>query len=399
MKRKGSFRRRSSIRKKRGKSQTTLQPTTYENTPIGHTSNNVQTKFNLFISKLCLSEETRNFFFFNAYKTKMSQVLSAAPDIPLYKDEELPPHLREVAILTGYRSPSSSMKECALSVFFATNETLNFWTHFIPTFYFVYQLVLFWDSLKVINDSFYWPLIVYMFTICLYPLISSLAHTFCSISDMARHVWFFLDYGGLSLYAFGAGLLIKAYSFPEELAQTFMGEYFLEILVFLSIGCNISACYSRFIENLFWIKVFRLGAFAVPWAWDSIPVLFRVTFSKDVQPPVAEHYILQFFFSFCIFFFYATHLPERLAPGRFDFFGNSHQLLHISGIMATHHQMSAVVIDMEDRRQKLEEKYPIPEYWSVHVFALVLFTIVSTIAVFILWARHYEKSRMEKRQK
>ncbi|KAF8795672.1 hypothetical protein HNY73_000144 [Argiope bruennichi] len=39
MKRKGSFRRRSSIRKKRGKSQTTLQPTTYENTPIGHTSN------------------------------------------------------------------------------------------------------------------------------------------------------------------------------------------------------------------------------------------------------------------------------------------------------------------------------------------------------------------------
>ncbi|CAL1287076.1 unnamed protein product [Larinioides sclopetarius] len=399
MKRKGSLRRRSSVRKKRSKSQATLEPVTHDIKTIGHTSKNVQTRFNLFMSKLCLSEETRNFFFFNAYKSKMSQVLSSAPDIPLYKDEELPPHLREVAILTGYRSPSSSMKECALSVFFATNETLNFWTHFIPAFYFVYQLVLFWDSLKVINDSFYWPLIVYMFTICLYPLISSLAHTFCSVSDMARHVWFFLDYGGLSLYSFGAGLLIKAYSFPEELAHTIMGEYFLEILVFLSIACNISACFSRFIENLLWIKVFRLGAFAVPWLWDSIPVLFRVTFSTDVKPSVAEHYILQFFFSFCIFFFYATHLPERLAPGKFDFFGNSHQLLHISGIMATHHQMTAVVIDMENRRQKLEEKYPFPEYWSIHVFGLVLFTIVSTIAVFILWARHYEKDRMEKRQK
>ncbi|GFT21164.1 membrane progestin receptor gamma [Trichonephila clavipes] len=359
----------------------------------------VQTKFNLFMSKLCLSEETKNFFFFNAYKTKMSQVLNSAPDIPLYKDEEIPPHLREVAILTGYRSPSSSVKECALSVFFATNETLNFWTHFIPTFYFVYQLVFFWDVLRAYNDSYYWPFIVYMITICIYPLISALAHTFCSTSDMARHVWFFLDYGGLSLYAYGAGLLIKAYSFPEELAHTIMGEYFLEILVFLSITCSISACYSRFIENLFWIKVFRLGAFALPWIWDSIPVLYRVTFSVDVDPAVAEHYILQFFFSFCIFFFYASHLPERLAPGKFDFFGNSHQLLHISGIMATHHQMSAVIVDMKDRRGKLEEYYPLAEYWSVQVFSLVLFSISAAICIFILWARHYEKNRMEKRQK
>ncbi|GIY35710.1 membrane progestin receptor gamma [Caerostris darwini] len=159
----------------------------------------VQTKFNLFMSKLCLSEETKNFFFFNAYKTKMSQVLNSAPNVSLYKEEEIPPHLREVAILTGYRSPSSSVKECALS--------------------------------------------------------------------------------------------------------------------------------------------------------------------------------------------------------KFDFFGNSHQLLHISGIMATHHQMSAVIVDMKDRRVKLEEKYPLPEFWSIHIFSLVLFSITSAILIFIIWARHYEKNRMEKRQK
>ncbi|KFM62206.1 Membrane progestin receptor gamma, partial [Stegodyphus mimosarum] len=330
----------------------------------------------------------------------MTHILPTPPDISLYKEDEIPPHLREVAILTGYRSPSSSVKDCALSVFVATNETLNFWTHFIPTFYFVYQFLMFWDVLKVITDSYYWPLVGYMFTISLYPLISALAHTFCSTSDMARHVWFFLDYGGLSLYGYGAGLLIKAYAFPEELQGTIFGNFYLEILVFLTITCSVSACFSRFLISLCWIKIFRLGAFALPWLWDSIPVIYRLNYSSDLSPAAAEHYNLQFFFSFCIGFFYASHLPERLAPGKFDFLGNSHQLLHISGILATHHQMNAAIIDMKKRRELMENKYPLPEYWSVHIFLLVFFSIFVTIVIFILWARHYENNREDsKREK
>lgn len=325
----------------------------------------------------------------------MSQMIRPPPDISLYKDEDLPPHLREIAILSGYRSPSCSYKECALSVFVATNETLNFWTHFIPTFYFVYQLYVFWDVLKVINEPYYWPFVVYMFTICLYPLISALAHTFCSTSDMARHVWFFLDYGSLSLYSFGAGLLYKAYAFPEELINTAFGKYYLEVLVSLSITCNLSACFSRFLDSLLWIKIFRLGAFAFPWVWDQIPIVYRLMTSTDLDPVVAEHYYLQFFFSFCIFFFYASHLPERLAPGKFDFFGNSHQLLHISGIMATHYQMNAVIMDMESRKTLMQDKYPFPVYWSVEVSAFVFFSIIFTIGVFILRASDYEKNRAD----
>ncbi|KAG8198125.1 hypothetical protein JTE90_020948 [Oedothorax gibbosus] len=351
---------------------------------------NIQTKFNLFVSKLCISEETKNLFVFDAYKAKMSQIIRAPPDISLYKDEDLPPHLREIAILTGYRSPSCSYKECALSVFVATNETLNFWTHFIPTFYFLYQLFVFWDGLKVINEPYYWPFIVYMFTICIYPLISALAHTFYSTSEMARHVWFFLDYGGLSLYSFGVGLLYKAYAFPEELIDTVFGRHYLEVLVILSLSCNLSACFSRFLDNLVLIKIFRLGAFAMPWVWDQIPVVYRLSTSTNLDPVVAENYYLQFFFSFCIFFFYASHLPERLAPGKFDFFGNSHQLLHISGIMATHYQMNAVLMDMNTRRILMEEKYPFPVYWSVEVTGFVFFTIIFTILIFIVKARQYE---------
>lgn len=335
------------------------------------------------------------FLFNNTYKDKMSSILQAAPDISLYKDEDLPPDLREVAILTGYRSPSSSVKECALSIFVATNETLNFWTHFIPTFYFVYQLTSFWSILKVVSDSYYWPFIVYMISICLYPLISALAHIFCTTSHMARHVWFFIDYGGLSWYAYGAGLLIKAYSFPVDVQDAFMGKYFMEVLVFLVICCSVSACYSRFLDNLFWIKVFRLGAFFLPWVWDNIPVIYRLNFNSDMDSATSEHYKLQFFWSFCIGFFYSSHLPEILAPGKFDFVGNSHQLLHISGILATHHQMSAAILDMKYRKELMQSKYAVPDYWSLHISGLVFFSIIVTIIIFILWAKHYEKNKQQ----
>lgn len=41
----------------------------------------------------------------------------------------------EDGIITGYRHPRSSATDCILSLFQMTNETLNIWTHFLPTWY------------------------------------------------------------------------------------------------------------------------------------------------------------------------------------------------------------------------------------------------------------------------
>lgn len=317
-----------------------------------------------------------------------NRILNISPGILLLNEDQVPPHMREVAILSGYRSPKSSVKQCAFSIFVATNETLNFWTHFIPTLYFMWQLATFWDILRVISDPYTWPFAAYMVTICLYPLISALAHTFYSISEFARHIWFFLDYGSLSFYAFGVGLLYKAYVFPIELQRTIFGTLFLEFLVVLTLLCTFLSCYSRFINNLFWIKVFRLGAFAIPWTWSGFPLFYRLVRSTDIDSDAAEHYWLQFFFSFLIGFFYASHLPERLAPGKFDFVGNSHQLLHISGILATHEQMSGALIDMNTRHETLaNNSCVLPDYWPLQVFATVFFGIAVTILCFVWVAK------------
>lgn len=53
------------------------------------------------------------------------------------------------------------------------------------------------------NDSYSWPLLVYMGTSCVYPLASSCAHTFSSMSRNARHICYFLDYGAVNLFGLG----------------------------------------------------------------------------------------------------------------------------------------------------------------------------------------------------
>ncbi|CDQ96349.1 unnamed protein product [Oncorhynchus mykiss] len=48
---------------------------------------------------------------------------------------QVPKVFHEDSIISGYRHPRSSATDCILSLFQLTNETLNIWTHFLPTWY------------------------------------------------------------------------------------------------------------------------------------------------------------------------------------------------------------------------------------------------------------------------
>eukprot|EP00061_Rhincodon_typus_P004122 g21801.t1 len=67
--------------------------------------------------------------------------------------------------------------------------------------YFLWRFLALSHSMDFYNEAYAWPLLVYMLVICLYPFISSCAHTFSTMSAHVRHVCYFLDYGALSLYS------------------------------------------------------------------------------------------------------------------------------------------------------------------------------------------------------
>uniref|UniRef100_A0A3B3BPT2 Progestin and adipoQ receptor family member Va n=1 Tax=Oryzias melastigma TaxID=30732 RepID=A0A3B3BPT2_ORYME len=268
---------------------------------------------------------------------------------------QVPKVFQEDCIISGYRQPRSSAVDCILSLFQLTNETLNIWTHFLPTWYFLWKLVTVVLMQTAWQDSFTWPLLVFLSSCCIYPLASSCAHTFSSMSARARHICFFFDYGALSFYSLGSAVVYSAYVFPDKWANSYFHQCYIPIAVFNTIICTVLACYSRFPEcrSPKFSKFLRVIAFAYPYLFDHIPLFYRVFLCSGEGCTDNETNKLHYnhvALAFLTGFLFATHLPERLAPGSFDYIGHSHQLFHVCAILGTHFQMQAVEQDMAIRR-------------------------------------------------
>ncbi|MBN3289570.1 MPRGB protein, partial [Polypterus senegalus] len=314
----------------------------------------------------------------------------------------------EDSILDGYRHPQSSAFSCILSVFQLTNETLNIWTHFLPTWYFLWKLIAYVYTLDVFTEPYLWPLIVYLVSCCIYPFTSSCAHTFSSMSPRARHICFFFDYGALSLYSLGSAIAYSTYSVPDKLVSSMFHSCYVPIAVCNTVVCTGLSCYSRLglpflkynpeinkripeIERPRFSKVLRVLAFAFPYLFDNIPIFYRIFLcsgegctNNETNALHYQHIMLAFLTAFL----FVTHLPERLAPGCFDYVGHSHQLFHMCAVIGTHFQMEAVIMDMNLRHTWLMSNAPPVTFaWTIGA-ALVCITL-SLLLILIFSLPHF----------
>ncbi|TWW80038.1 Membrane progestin receptor delta [Takifugu flavidus] len=315
---------------------------------------------------------------------------------------QVPKVFREDCIISGYRHPQSSALDCILSSFQMNNETLNIWTHFLPTWYFLWRFFILCSTLNFLTDSYTWPLLVYMLLICIYPFTSSCAHTFSTMSPESRHICYFFDYGALSLYSLGCAISYGYYILPDSWVNSWLQQNFVIIGVGNSLFCTGLSCYSRFLELQFpqRSKFLRTGAFVLPFLFDSVPLFYRVLLRcgglcSPCDALSSHCYHLLFAFLTC--FLFTSHLPERLAPGRFDYFGHSHQLFHISAVVGTHFQMEAVITDMMSRKAALVAQGVVPSFLgTVGALLLSLFLNLSIIGIFsalLLWKRCHKFCR------
>ncbi|XP_062897763.1 membrane progestin receptor delta isoform X1 [Mobula hypostoma] len=310
----------------------------------------------------------------------------------LLSNHQVPKVFREDGIVSGYRNPQSSAKDCLLSTFQMTNETLNIWTHFLPTWYFLWRLLVLWHSVDFCNEPYAWPLLVYLCVSCLYPFTSSCAHTFSTMSAHARHVCYFFDYGALSLYSLGCAITYRAYVMADSWINNALHSCFVPVAAFNSLLCTTLSCYSRFleVEQPRLSKTFRLTAFTYPFLFDNLPLFHRLflCWGEDCShnTSVPTHYC-HLLFAFLTFFLFASHLPERLAPGCFDYIGHSHQLFHICAVAGTHFQLEAIITDMGCRRSWLLANAPLPSLagtLGVTLAALLLNLLVISFFIGLL---------------
>lgn len=275
----------------------------------------------------------------------------------LYQQDQVPEHFKELYILRGYRDPRSSACQCIFSMFKATNETLNFWTHFLPFLYFSWQLVYLNQRMDFFGaDAPYTqPLLAFMVCVCLFPLMSAVAHTFNTMSDEARHICFFFDYAALSIYSLGAAMAYKSYAFPLELLGSTFAKLYIPVATLNAVMSLILSCQTRFMQNGLRKKLMRFFAFAWPYVWDTLPIMYRllVCNTEACQAGGTFFHWRQFVFAFSAAFLYTSHMPERFSPGSFDIIGHSHQLFHVCSVLGTQDQMWAITLDLRGQRELL----------------------------------------------
>ncbi|KAI7802573.1 Membrane progestin receptor gamma-A [Triplophysa rosa] len=230
-----------------------------------------------------------------------------------------------------------------------------------------------------IQDPFTWPLLVFLLSCCVYPLTSSCAHTFSTMSERARHICFFFDYGALSFYSLGSAITYSFYTFPEKWVNTVVN----------SIISTALACYSRSSHKLKekLCKRLRIVAFVYPYVFDNIPLFYRIFVCVGEGCTVNEANVLHYWhiaLAALTGFLFATHLPERLAPGSFDYIGHSHQLFHVFAIIGTYFQMTAIELDMAVRRQWLHA-HLLPITFS-NTVGVALLSMISSLCIIYVFS-------------
>uniref|UniRef100_G3U436 Progestin and adipoQ receptor family member 6 n=1 Tax=Loxodonta africana TaxID=9785 RepID=G3U436_LOXAF len=289
----------------------------------------------------------------------------------LLQVHQVPQVFWEDGIMSGYRRPTSSALDCVLSSFQMTNETVNIWTHFLPTWYFLWRLLALAGGPGFRAEAYHWPLLIFLLPACLYPFASCCAHTFSSMSPRARHICYFLDYGALSLYSLGGApaaccaFAYAAYSMPASWLNGRLHQLFVPTAALNSLLCTGLSCYSRFpeLESPGLSKALRTAAFAYPFLFDNLPLFYRLNLcwgqGHDCgQEALSASHCYHLLCALLTGFLFTSHLPERLAPGHFDYIGHSHQLFHICAVLGTHFQLEAVLADMGSRRTWLATQDP-----------------------------------------
>lgn len=295
-------------------------------------------------------------------------LLNCGQPLPLLRHTDVPPRVIENFILTGYRFPNYSLRDCLLSAFRPTNETGNFWTHFLPVFVFSYYFVevFGWDGAPQGDDPFFYPLWNYFIGVFCLLMASSLAHLLNSMSIVVREVCFFVDYGTISSYTVGSSLayyyyihpragLVKpqgqngsqlnitqdlmdslksSYAMPES--SVFFDTFYIPSACVGAIICVLSCCNSRQ-KWRHYRYVIRTFVFLLPFLISSTPIFYRLLtrspYSHTSSSFTASTSMPVFFYRHCFWLllsavFNISKLPERLAPGCFDIWGHSHQWFH-----------------------------------------------------------------------
>ena len=251
----------------------------------------------------------------------------------LHVYDKVPKHLQTNSfILNGYRY-DLSWSECATSFFFFHNETLNIWTHLIGFAVFTWYLIRDFitsnpneNLLLTASIDDYLVLLFYIVSILFCMTASTMLHLFSGCSAKSYKTCLQLDLWGIILatlasFVSGLHLLFKCHLYTRVFYQL------ATVVLIMIVVMHRAPKHDNVIDSAGFVAVSLTG---------FVP-LFHGVYINGWRPDAlyfVENIIVFYFLLGVGIFFFLTKVPERFAPGYFDYLGASHQLWHIFSLVA-----------------------------------------------------------------
>jgi len=209
-------------------------------------------------------------------------------------------------------------------------NTANIWSHLLGALLFAALAAHFfvWSRLPnglVLGDGV--AVAVYFMGVVVCFILSTVYHTF---SDHSPHMHKFgneLDHLGIVLVIWGTGISGAHFGFYREHATR---NFYFVLLTAVAIGCGIFTLRPKFRRPSY--RFIRFLMYAFLGASLFIPILHGL--SEFGWEELDDRMGLTSFFGLALINFsgsavYASRVPERWFPGRFDLLGQSHNWMHV----------------------------------------------------------------------
>ncbi|KAL5013461.1 hypothetical protein ScPMuIL_007731 [Solemya velum] len=231
-------------------------------------------------------------------------------------------------LLRGHRPPTNSFLACFKSIFRIHTETGNIWTHLLGWIAFLGVAIYFmtrpsieiqWQDKAVFSAFFIGAILCLGF--------SWVFHTVYCHSERIGKLFNKLDYCGIAFLTMGSFVPWLYYSFycRQEPKIAYL------VLIFILGTCAIVvSLWDKFSEPEF--RVLRAGVFIALGLSGVIPALHYVItdgFYHAINSAALGWLVLMAVLYITGAIIYAARIPERLFPGKFDIWFQSHQIFHM----------------------------------------------------------------------
>ncbi|KAI9569958.1 hemolysin-III related-domain-containing protein [Boletus coccyginus] len=260
-------------------------------------------------------------------------------------------------ILSGYRPVQNRWSGCVASIFDSFhNETVNIHSHFWGAILFVLLLATFQTRHVAVYETTTWvdtcAIAVFLMSAVFCLSASATFHASTCHSQQVRAKCHVLDYIGIIVLTVGSFVPCIVYGFfCDPLSQA------CHLLAIAFAG----GCATYVVLNPEYAKPThrgaRTGVFVTLGLYAVVPVTQLVTRHGAMRVFSEMGFGWQITSGILYIsgaLVYANRIPERIAPGKFDYFFASHQIFHVCVVMAALTHWSCVLAVLEHRHSELD---------------------------------------------